>query len=189
MKRIRNFLVLLLISLIVTISVKMTEEFSRQSIPDNMRLKGELDYSVENFSLAMMDKSGNVQYHLSADSMLHYRDTDLTQLDLPNVELFKKTNEHWLIKANQGKVSAKGSEIILAGDVELKSEVSTQQQPFVITTDNLNIKPETNTVSTEDPIMFSGDGVELSSTGMIADLDKETIKLLDKVRASYVPLY
>lgn len=189
MKRIHTFLLLLFISLIVTISVKLTEEFSRQSIPDNLRLKGELDYSVENFNLAMMDKSGNVQYHLSASSMLHYRDTDTTRLDLPNVELFRQADEHWLIKANEGQVSAKGAEIILAGDVELKSEVSTQQQPFVITTEKLNIRPETNTVSTEDPIQFSGDGIKLSSTGMIADIEKETIKLLNKVRASYVPLY
>jgi lipopolysaccharide export system protein LptC len=189
MKRIHTFLLLLLISVIVTISVKITEEFSRQSIPDNMRLKGELDYSVENFSLAMMDKSGNVQYNLSADSMMHYRDTDTTRLDLPNIELFKKADEHWLIKANQGQVSTKGAEIVLSGDVELKSEVSTQQQPFIIMTENLNINPEKNTVSTKDQILFTGEGMKLSSTGMIADIENETIKLLNKVRASYVPLY
>ena len=187
MTRLRTFLLLVLISLVVTVSIQLTEKISKQAIPDNARMEGEIDYSIQHFNLTLMNKTGKMQYHLSADSMLHFKESDLTQLKKPNIEMFRTATEHWQIKANGGSINPDGDQVILKGQVEIKGSSDGQKNPLVITTESLQISPDKNTVSTRDNIKLSGHGVLIQARGMLANMNDETIQLLAKVRGSYAP--
>ncbi len=189
MTRLRTFLLLVLISLVATLSIQLTEKISEQALPDGAQLKGEIDYSIENFNLTLIDKTGKMQYHLSADSMLHFEETDQTQLKKPNVELFRAADEHWQFKANGGNVGSRGHQVLLQGKVVIKGSSSEQKEPVIITTESLQISPKNNTISTHDEINLSGNGLSVQAKGMFVDMNDETIQLLARVRGSYAPQF
>jgi len=189
MTRLRTFLLLVLISLAATLSIQLTKKISEQALPDSAKLQGEIDYSIENFNLTLMDKTGKMQYHLNADSMLHFKESDQTQLKKPNVELFRTADEHWQIKANGGNVSARGHQVLLNGNVVIKGTSGKQKEPLLITTESLKISPKNNTISTQDEIKLSGNGITIQAKGMLADMSNETIQLLARVRGSYAPQF
>lgn len=187
MKRFRTFILLVFVSLTVTFSFQLTEMFSEKTIPsEHARIQDEVDYSIENFNLTILDKSGKMQYHLSAASMLHYKESDITRLKGPNIELFRTPQEHWKIQANEGNVSPAGKDVLLEGKVHLQRTTSAQQKPFIMTTETLTIRPDDNTVSTQDNIQLQGNGVLIKARGMFADLEQENFQLLSRVRGSYV---
>ena len=187
MKRFRTFLLLVFVSLVVTFSFQITEMFSEKAIPsENARIQDEVDYSIENFSLAILDKSGKMQYHVNAISILHYKESDLTRLEGPHIELFRSPQEHWKIEAKCSNVSPGGKEVVLDGGVQIRRTTNDKQKPFIITTETLNINPDDNTISTQDNIQLQGNGISIKAKGMFANLGQETFQLLSGVRGSYV---
>lgn len=134
-----------------------------------------------------MGVDGSTQYHLNAAGMRHYQQSDETLLQFPSVELTNTSGEHWLIQSRDGKVAAKGENILLTGKVEIRRSATSQQKPFIISTESLLIEPDRNLVSTTQSIYLAGDGLQLQSVGMQADLQTETITLLSNVKGSYAP--
>lgn len=188
MTRIRTVLLLILISLIVTLSIQITEKFSSQ--PDTRTAQprnSNIDYSIDNFTLTTMDIQGNTQYHLNAASMQHFQQSDETLLKSPTVNLHNQSGEQWLIRSKNGKVAAKGKSIMLTGKVAIERTATKQQKPLIITTESLLIVPDDNTISTRETITLTGDGITLQSKGMLTNIQTETINLLGKVRATYAP--
>jgi lipopolysaccharide export system protein LptC len=188
MTRLRTFLLLVLISVIVTASIQLSERISERALPvDSSLLKDEVDYSIEDFTLSLIDSGGKMQYHLSATSMLHYKLSDQTQLQEPSLELQRSPGEQWKIQARGGQVSPRGEDLLLQGNVRIERSATETPEPFTMTTESLQISTTNNTVSTQDIIHLKGGGITMQATGMFADLDQDNIQLLAKVRVSYVP--
>ena len=188
MTKIRTFLLLILISLIVTLSVQLTEKFSDK--PEDftpLQRNANIDYSIDDFTLTSMDINGKTQYHLNASSMKHFQDTNETLVQAPSIELHNKSGHYWNIQAENGQVTEKSKSILLSGKVNIKRSATKQQKPFIITTESLLINAENNTVSTDETIQLVGDGISLKSKGMFTNLQTETIKFLSKVRGTYAP--
>jgi len=188
MTKIRTILLLILISLIVTLSIQITEKFSdQQSTGTTQQRDSNIDYSIDNFTLTTMNTLGNTQYHLNALSMQHFQQSDETILKMPSVTLHNKSGDQWLIHSKSGKVAPKGKNILLTGKVAIERAETKQKKPFIIITESLLIVPDDNTISTKDAITLTSDGITLQSKGMRANILTETITLLSKVRGSYAP--
>ncbi len=188
MTRLRTFLLLVLISVIVTASIQLSEQISEQTLPSDIsQVKDEVDYSIEDFKLSLIDTEGKMQYHLSATSMLHYKLSDQTRLEDPNLELLRTPAEHWKIYANKGQVSPRGQDVTLQGKVRIARSATPTLEPLTMSTESLHINTTDNTVSTADLIHLKGSGISVRAKGMFADLDQEKIQLLAQVRVSYEP--
>jgi len=190
MTRLRTILLLILISLMVTLSVQLTEQFSTQTInqADNSKAR-EVDYSIQNFNLTTMDTSGQTRYHLNAASMLHYQESDETSLEKLNIDLFREPRTHWNIQSSKGSVAAHGKSVDLSGKVVIKRGATPAQNELVITTSALHIDVEKNIVSTKQLIKLTSAGVNIQSKGLLANMNKQTINLLAKVRGTYAPIH
>jgi lipopolysaccharide export system protein LptC len=188
MTRLRTFLLLVLISVIVTASIQLSERITEQALPtDISQIKDDVDYSIEDFKLSLIDSQGKMQYHLSAASMLHYKQSDQTQLQEPSLELQRTAEEQWKIEARKGQVSPRGKDLSLQGMVRIERTATETLEPFTMTTESLQISTSKNTVSTEDSVHLEGSGISIRAKGMFADLDQDKIQLLANVRVSYVP--
>ena len=188
MTRLRTFLLLVLIGVIVTAGIQFSEQITEQTVPyDIGQIKDEVDYSIEDFNLSLINKQGTMQYHLSAASMLHYKLSDQTRLLEPRLELLRTPGEHWKIHASKGQVSPRGKDVLFDGLVRIERSAARAQESFIMTTDSLHVNTVENTVSTEDSINLKGDGISMQARGMFADLDRDNIQLLAKVRVKYAP--
>ena len=66
MTRLRTFLLLVLISVIVTASIQLSERITEQTLTTDInQIKDDVDYSIEDFKLSLIDNQGKMQYHLS----------------------------------------------------------------------------------------------------------------------------
>lgn len=190
MTRLRTILLLVLISLMVTLSVQLTEQFSTQTISQSGTGKTrDVDYSIKDFNLTTMDPGGQTQYHLSAANMLHYQESDETSLEKLNIDLFRAPRTHWNIQSSKGSVAPHGKSVELTGNVIIKRAEPTTKNPLVITTSTLHIDVEKNIVSTKATIKLRGNGINIQSKGLRANMNKQTIHLLAKVRGTYAPYH
>ena len=188
MKRFRIILILLAISLIVTISFKLTDILSTDVPALSVNLKHDtIDYSVDAFTLTTMDKTGNPQYHLTAEKMHHYQNSDITHVTTPSIEIYNAASGHWHIQATLGNITPRGKQVTLSGDVRITGKRPSSAGPITIKTASLTIEPERKIISTKDKISISSQGMNMQSKGMHADLNATTIELLSNVRGSYVP--
>ncbi|NOY67610.1 MAG: LPS export ABC transporter periplasmic protein LptC [Gammaproteobacteria bacterium] len=188
MTRIRTFLVLILISLIVTLSIHLTEKFSdKVSTASPLQPNADVDYSIDDFTLTSMGLDGRTQYHMNASSMKHYQQSDEALLVTPEIKLHNEFGESWQVKAENGRVQGNNRSILLTGKVKLQQSATNQKKPFMITTESLLINIETNTISTNKIINLTGDGISLRSKGMFTNMQTETVKFLNKVRVTYAP--
>ncbi len=188
MTRLRTFLLLVLISVIVTASIQLSEKITEQALPPDSSLsKDEIDYSIEDFNLSLLDKEGIMQYHLNAVSMLHYKKSDQTILKEPKLELLRTPGEQWQMLAREGQISPRGKDLLLQGKVSITRAATATQEALIMTTESLNISTSTNTVNTEDNIYLKGDGIKLQAKGLFIDINQELIQLLANVKVSYDP--
>lgn len=188
MNRVRTILLLALISLIVPLSFQLTEKISDKPSAELIKKrKAKIDYSINNFTLISMNKQGNTQYHLSAESMVHFMESDETHVVEPRVTLNNQVEGNWIIQAKDGTVSSNGKNVLLQGKVKIQHGATKKQTPVTITTETLHINTENNTVSTKDNIKLEGNGLTLKAKGMLTELGQETIQLLAKVRGTYAP--
>ncbi len=91
----------------------------------------------------------------------------------------------WLIRAEYGWI-APDNELIRLGDgVSITRPASSGKMPVAISTRNLLIRPEQEIVETADPVRMTTPNGVAEAVGLKADLKKEHLELLAKVRASY----
>jgi len=185
MTRFRTFLLLAVISLIVTLSLQYTENISNKSASIQDKNEADVDYSIRDFTLVSMNPRGNILYHLSAASMKHYQSDDSTRLLKPRIELHDEKKNKWVVSALTGDVSTHGETIRFKQQVQLIHSGKTDQDQLTINTESLTIKPKQHLVSTQKKIQMTGKGLVIQSDGLKADTQKGLIQLLSKVRGVY----
>jgi lipopolysaccharide export system protein LptC len=57
---------------------------------------------------------------------------------------------------------------------------------YQVFTDKLVWKEDIRQILTEDPVVIQGNGLEITGTGLVGDVDKNEFQLLNNVRAKVV---
>jgi LPS export ABC transporter protein LptC len=146
-------------------------------------------YSV-GINTVMYDVNGEINYTLKANRQVQYND-ESTEFDKPFVRLFEDGKSHWNLTADTGVVSSASMAgdkemrtIELSGNVEVYS-IDDFGNPTVMTTQKLMLNPQSETLTTDQPVVVKTSTIRQSAVGMNADLNSDEITFHREIRGTY----
>lgn len=158
---------------------------------DNQTRQLPLQSQYEGFgrgiSSVIYAEDGLQAYTLNASEQRQFPN-QLTELDLPQLQMFDGLSERWNISATSGRIRASSSGDILLLDLEENVEVL--HQPSVnnlirLTTQSLTIEPPTQTLFTSAPVEVVSNGINLTANGLFADLTSNLLNFNSDIQGRY----
>ena len=146
-----------------------------------------LGYYVRGARLLGTDEQGRVAYRILADRLEEVPDEDLLQLNGVDVEYRPPDQVSWRISASMGQAPKDGSQLDLAGDVELRSEPEDGSEPLFIATQALRFVPDTSSVESDLPVQIRVGDWRLDATGLRTHLKDDTLELESDVHGKFFP--
>jgi len=162
-------------------------------IPEPDGLTGQLPLQAQyegfgrGISSVIYAKDGMQAYTLNAREQRQFPD-QLTELDLPQLQMFDGLSERWNISAASGRIRASsGGDILL---LDLEDNVEVLHQPSVdnlirLSTASMTIEPPTQTLYTNAPVEVVGNGIYLTANGMFADLTSNLLNFNSDIQGRY----
>lgn len=143
-------------------------------------------------AITKMSEEGNPYQQLFAGEMVHYAQSKTTQLENIRLKVYAEEQSPWQLSAKKGEAlhSEKLEEIQsidLLDHILLSKEASLGSPASQMTTEYLRIFPNTRKVETDKRVDFSQPGNHVSSIGMEADFNTNTIILRNQVRSEHEP--
>jgi lipopolysaccharide export system protein LptC len=140
------------------------------------------DSFVSGMHLDVMDTNGQLRYRVTADSMTHYPNREVLQLQRPLIDLQQHNGNSWRISAETGETTDTGELIRLLGDVDIRR--SGVSGPLQVRTRDLLVQPEQAYATTDNAATITAPGHRVDSVGLEADLDNSTLELRSRVRGT-----
>lgn len=194
MRRISIFLTAGVIAIAIYVGVSSIQILSEPDPDETTLMQLNYDAYAVGINTVLYDASGNINYTLQAERQVHF-DDDSMELDKPYIRLFENGNSRWNIVANSGWVTpllnyqagvgtATIQTIELSGAIEVYSldEMGNRMQML---TDSLTVNPHDKTIETDQPVTVVSNSFEISSTGMHADLNQDSLVLKREVQGTY----
>lgn len=144
------------------------------------------DYIMSKFVTTQTDAKGDLRYKLAAVEMRHYPDDDTTELERPRYTQFAVGKPYTEVQGLRGFVSSDGEEVKLVDQVKVTRQAFGDKGEMTVETDYLNIRPNEELVTTDRPVVIrQAPKTVIYATGMVYEKQKQTVTLLNKVRAHY----
>jgi lipopolysaccharide export system protein LptC len=121
-------------------------------------------------------KGKKKEWELKAKSGQHFREADYTTLEDLAVTFYGEEGRIITLKGNKGSMKER-KEIKVWGDV-----VITSSDGYRVSTNSLRYDGAKQQITTEDPVMLEGKGVEVRGVGLVVDLKTKKISILRKVQ-------
>jgi LPS export ABC transporter protein LptC len=121
-------------------------------------------------------KGKKKEWEIRAKSGQHFREADYTTLEDLAVTFYGEEGRVITLKGNKGSMKER-KEIKVWGDV-----VITSSDGYRVTTNSLLYDGAKQQITTEDPVMLEGKGVEVRGVGLVVDLKTKKISILRKVQ-------
>lgn len=144
-------------------------------------------------STRQYNQSGALDYNFTAERMSHFQpdaDTastdDYTIISKPFFTFHQENNSPWYLQAEEGR-SIQNDELLILQDNVRAWQNNENQEPTVISTSELLIRPETQVAETDQFVMISRPQVATRGVGMRADLEQETFAILSEGKTTYEP--
>lgn len=136
---------------------------------------------------------GSLSYEFSATTLKHFRldlgqisEGDFTTLEQPLLTLYTD-EDAWFVSARLARVTEQGSLLKLWQDVRIWQEKGTGEK-LELTTDEILIYPIEKQVKTDSQVSIQSSMGSLKATGMVVDLDRKNIQLLNNVHGYHDPI-
>lgn len=147
------------------------------------------DYTLEDFELVALNSRGEESFTLRAPGLV--RDPSSKAMDITTPVFLippgeDASSDGWEIRSRSGWISARGEELRLRGEVRAVSD-GAAGVPVTIATEQLNVFPETDMVSSSDEVSFTRPGSILRGRGLEMNLETKLYSLHSEVRWHYVP--
>ena len=175
----------------LTIWLLTGSEESVSPEPDSTTGQLPLQAQYEGFgrgiSSVIYAEDGMQAYTLNASEQRQFPD-QLTELDLPQLQMFDGLSERWNISAASGRIQASSGGDILLLDLEDKVEVlhkPSADNLIRLTTRSMTIDPPTQTLFTSAPVVVVGNGINLTANGMFADLTSNLLNFNSDIQGRY----
>jgi LPS export ABC transporter protein LptC len=116
------------------------------------------------------------EWELWAKSGQHFLQEDYTTLNDLSVTFYAADGRMITLKGNKGSMKEK-KEIKVWGDV-----VITSSDGYRVATNSLLYERERQQITTPDPVMLDGKGVQVKGVGLVVDLNTKKVSILRKVQ-------
>jgi LPS export ABC transporter protein LptC len=136
-----------------------------------------LGYYARSTRILLTDEQGRVTARVRAERLDELADEELLRLEGVNVEYQAAGETAWVISATTARTPRDGSELELAGSVELRSQPDDGSDPIVITATTLRLLPDSSEIESDDPVSVRFGAWQLDSGSLHTNLQDETLRL------------
>ncbi len=144
------------------------------------------DYYLRNFTLTVTGPNGLPQYVVDSEYMEYVAGQDTVTLLRPT--LFFDNREHrssWWIKGEKAEITERGHRILMPGKVSLEQHDEIRGETVRLETSDLLVLPEQRLAESQTHVSLEAPGATIEATGLHADLFRERLKLMHRVRGRY----
>jgi len=183
----RNLLTALLFMLATASSWWLYQKVQPTEPARPIKAKHEPDYFFEDFVVTSMNSQGQPKHRLKGDRMVHYPDDNTTEIEQPELDLYKNAKPVWRINAEHGLISAEGDQVLMGGEVRIKRHGSRQQDVVYVRTRDVLIRPDEKYAETDQLVVITSGNTKVKAVGMRAYIEEGRIELLSKVEGVHAP--
>ena len=183
----RNVLIsfLFIISLALsTWSILISNPTPRSPHAENITLP---DAYMENIVTTVMNKQGTPSLKLSTPKMTHYAYNDATEIESPSVTVYRNSPNPWDISATHAKATQGIAEINFWENVTIHHLADKSNPATTMQTTALTVFPNTQIAQTDQPVVIKQPDTLIQATGMQANMNDGTVKLLSQAKGEYAP--
>jgi len=143
------------------------------------------DAVVENFTVQRLDRSGKLEYTLSAPKMMHFADDGSGEVLYPRLFQVADDGGNFIVTANRGLINRQGEEAFLYGNVLLLREATPQRAEFRVRTEFLHVLAEEGVLRTDRSVTISEGNSLLTGVGMVVNKNEQQFTLQSRVKGIF----
>jgi lipopolysaccharide export system protein LptC len=142
------------------------------------------DYYMENFSTLTMNQDGTPKNRLNAAYMAHYPDDNTSELDKPELEIFRKDKQPIYVSADKGWVTSNNQVILLSGNVYLHQNDDDGELKLELIAEDARILVDEKYAETDRAATLISRKSVTNSIGMRAYLQEQRMEFLNNVQTT-----
>ena len=128
-------------------------------------------------------RAGSTKWVVTADQAKVFDEEHVAKLQTVKIQLFDPSfkNEQMRITSEKGLMNTANNDFELVS--QNKKTVMTFETGYEVFSDKLTWSEQNRQIHTPDAIVIKGDGLVITGTGLIGDVEKNEFRILNKVRA------
>lgn len=184
--RLRVTLIVLLLLIAALGSLWVLQVLQRESEKAPAALgKGESDYTVDQFSIVRMSKTGQARYSISGARLTHFPVGDTFEIQKPVIYSLNEQQAPLTMRAERAVVDHPSNKVHMHRNVQLDRPASATDDRFHLKSDYLLFLPDDDVVQTDNPVQIDYGLSRLSGVGMFANNATREFRLLRQVRGTF----
>lgn len=162
-------------------------EVMRQAITESTPTppRNEPDYYVEKFNLVRMSKTGEAQYDITGQRLIHNPADDTHVVELPVVVSMSPDKPPVTSRAQRALLEQGNSKVHLYDNVQVDRPAAPDTRKFHLSSEYLLLLPDEDVMQTDRSVEIVLGDLKLKGGGMYANNATRQLKLSSNVHATY----
>ncbi|MGH8433451.1 MAG: LPS export ABC transporter periplasmic protein LptC [Pseudomonas sp.] len=143
-----------------------------------------IDFYVVNARTVQYQPDGKLHYEMTSDKVEHLKQSDISLMSRPDLQLYRGTPQPWHVRSDRGEVSPGGTEVELIDAVRVE-RTDAKGRPTILTTSRLTVLPDKEYAQTQQAVRIEAANGVTTAQGMKAYLNDGRMLLLSNVRGQH----
>ncbi|TXG88905.1 MAG: LPS export ABC transporter periplasmic protein LptC [Rhodocyclaceae bacterium] len=143
------------------------------------------DYMINGMRLNKLDKTGRLQYTLTAKQVVHFPDDDSTDVTLPHLVYLSPSKPTLTMSSMTAHITSEGETVFMKDDVRIKRDATATRPALFGYMPDLTIQTEEETAETASAVRFTQGNSWLTGVGMNIDNKTQTYVLQSRARGEF----
>ena len=173
----------IVLTLLAGVSVWLDRVTQQDPVAKTDKTRHEADFSAERITLHRFDPTGNVQYILVADSMLHYADDESSELKNPRLNYLNRPEPVW-VESRFASVNKDGTTVVLTDEVLVRRAAHAGKPESTLRTEQMTVWPEDEKMRADKPVTLTQGQTVINAERMESDNIIGELRLQGQVRGT-----
>jgi LPS export ABC transporter protein LptC len=142
--------------------------------------KEQADAHIDTLTTRQFGEDGSLQYQIFSPNAIHYPKSDTTHLEMPVFD-YVDEKSRWRSTAQEGVMYNATNSVLLSKQVVLQQMTKLAK----LSTDSIVVAMDQKVAMTDRPVTLESHGGTMKGIGLVADFNKQTLKLVSHVEGVY----
>ena len=147
------------------------------------------DYIINQPQLRKLDRSGNLQYTLTATEIRHFPDDDTTDVSKPKLVYLHPKRPSVTTSAERAHISQDGDQVDFHENVRIERAAARKQESMQATMPDLTVRPEDEKAFTRSAVTMTQGKSWLKGVGLQVDQKTQTYVLESQATGQFESKY